>query len=282
MRYVIADVFTDRPFGGNQLAVFTDAREIPEEWLQPLTCEFGFSETVFVYPADGEGHARIRIFTPAAEIPFAGHPVIGTAFVLAAPMQLEQIVLETGVGDIPVVLEREGARLSFGWMEQPVPTVTTFAEPEELRAALGAPEPALPIELYDNGLEHVMLTLPDADAVRALEPDMARLGRMSHLGTSCFAATGTEVVTRMFAPRFGVPEDPATGSAAGPVACHLVRHGLLEPGTALAISQGEQVGRPSELTAIVGGSPQAIERVVVGGSAVILSRGEFKLAPPVP
>ena len=280
MRYVIADVFTGTPFGGNQLAVFTDARDIPEEWLQSLTREFNFSETVFVYPPEGDGHARIRIFAPGAEIPFAGHPVIGTAFVLAGPLQLEQIVLETGVGNVPVSLEREGPRISFGWMEQPIPSVVPFAEADQLLELLGAPVPDLPVELYDNGLEHVMVKLADVDEVAALEPDMARLAAMSHLGTSCFAGSGSEFVTRMFGPRFGVPEDPATGSAAGPLACHLLRHGLAEPGVEITISQGEQLGRPSQVTAIVRGSADAIEQVVVGGSAVTVSRGEFKLAPP--
>ena len=102
-RYVVCDVFTDRPLTGNQLAVFTDARAIPEPLLVPLTREMAFSETVFVYPARAGGHARIRIFTPARELPFAGHPVLGAAFVLAAPLQLPSIVLETGVGSIAVV-----------------------------------------------------------------------------------------------------------------------------------------------------------------------------------
>ena len=103
-RYVVADVFTDRPLAGNQLAVFTDARGIPEADLQPLAREMNYSETVFVFPAEGDGHARLRIFTPAVEVPFAGHPTIGTAFVLAGPMQLEEIRLETGVGVVPVRL----------------------------------------------------------------------------------------------------------------------------------------------------------------------------------
>src|SRR5919206_2616308 len=97
-RYVIADVFTDTPLAGNQLAVFTDARDLPEDLLQPLALEIGFSETVFVYPAADDAHARLRIFTPAAEIPFAGHPTLGTAFVLAAPLQLAEIRLQTGAG----------------------------------------------------------------------------------------------------------------------------------------------------------------------------------------
>src|SRR5438477_1311756 len=113
-RYVVCDVFTDRPLEGNQLAVFTDARGIAEEVLQPLAREINFSETVFVLPPERGGHVRIRIFTPSAELPFAGHPTLGTAFVLAGPLQLIEIVLETGAGLIPVLLEREGARISFG------------------------------------------------------------------------------------------------------------------------------------------------------------------------
>src|SRR3954462_7250202 len=135
--YVVADVFTDRPLEGNQLAVFTDARGIPDALLQPLAKELNLSETVFVYPAAGDGHARIRIFTPARELPFAGHPVLGTAFVLAAPLQLGEVRLETGAGVVPITLEREGARISFGRMQQPVPEYEPFAQAEELQELLG-------------------------------------------------------------------------------------------------------------------------------------------------
>src|SRR5712692_8950589 len=136
-RYVVCDVFTDRPLEGNQLAVFTDARRLPEELLQPLARELNFSETVFVYPAEGGGHARMRIFTPTIEVPFAGHPTLGTAFVLAGPMQLHEIRLETGAGVVPVRLEREGARIVFGWMTQPVPTVEPYDDEAALLDALG-------------------------------------------------------------------------------------------------------------------------------------------------
>src|SRR5512142_2458084 len=120
-RYVVCDVFTDTPLAGNQLAVFTDAREIPEDDLQRLAREMNFSETVFVFPPESDGHVRMRIFTPSVELPFAGHPTLGTAFVLAGPLQLVEIRLETGRGTVPVRLEREGARITFGWMEQPLP-----------------------------------------------------------------------------------------------------------------------------------------------------------------
>ena len=280
MRYVLADVFTSSPFGGNQLAVFTDAREIPEEWLQPLTREFNFSETVFVYPPTAGGHVRIRIFTPGAEIPFAGHPVLGAAFVLGGPLQLTEIVIETDVGNIPVTVEREGPKITFGWMRQPVPQVSAFAGAGELVEALGGVKEQLPIELYDNGLTHVMVRLESDATVASLEPDMSRLARLPHQATSCFAGAGSTFVTRMFAPALGVPEDAATGSAAGPVACHLLRHGEIESGQEITLAQGEQLGRPSELTAIAHGSASAIERVVVAGSAVVVARGEFKLQPP--
>ena len=277
-RYVIADVFTDSPLEGNGLAVFTDARELAEERLQPLARELNLSETVFVYPPEQGGHARIRIFTPATEVPFAGHPTLGTAFVLGGPLQLEEIRLETGAGVIPVRLEREGSRIVFGWMTQPVPTVEPYEPAEALLAALGVEESLLPVELYDNGLPHVYVALGSEDEVAALQPDLGALARLpAVLGVNCFAGSGTSWKTRMFAPAGGVPEDPATGSAAGPLACHVVRHGRVEPGTQIEISQGVEIKRPSTLFARVDGSPEKIERVEVGGSAVIVARGEFRL-----
>jgi trans-2,3-dihydro-3-hydroxyanthranilate isomerase len=277
-RYVIADVSTDSPLEGNGLAVFTDARELAEERLQPLARELNLSETVFVYPPEQGGHAKIRIFTPATEVPFAGHPTLGTAFVLGGPLQLEEIRLETGAGVIPVRLEREGSRIVFGWMTQPVPTVAPYEPAEALLAALGVEESLLPVELYDNGLPHVYVALGSEDEVAALQPDLGALGSLpAVLGVNCFAGSGTSWKTRMFAPAGGVPEDPATGSAAGPLACHVVRHGRVEPGTQIEISQGAEIKRPSTLFARVDGSPEKIDRVEVGGSAVIVARGEFRL-----
>jgi trans-2,3-dihydro-3-hydroxyanthranilate isomerase len=277
-RYVVADVFTDRPLTGNQLAVFTDAREIPDEQLQPLAKEMNFSETVFVYPPEQGGHVKIRIFTPAAEMPFAGHPVLGSAFVLAGPLQLITINLETLKGIVPVQLEREGARIVFGRMSQPIPDISPFDQEADLLAALRIERSELPIELYDLGIRHVYVALPSEQAVAALEPDYTALARIQgYVGTNCFAASGTRWKTRMFAPADGVPEDPATGSAAGPLACHLARHGRIGWGEEIEISQGAEIGRPSTLYARAHGSAETIERVEVGGSAVVVARGEFRL-----
>jgi trans-2,3-dihydro-3-hydroxyanthranilate isomerase len=277
-RYVVCDVFTDTPLEGNQLAVFTDARELPEKLLQPLARELKFSETVFVYPAENDGHARMRIFTPAQEVPFAGHPTLGTAFVLGGPLQLGEIRLETGVGTVPVALEREGARIVFGRMSQPVPTVEPFDDEAGVLDALGVEASELPIELYDNGLRHVYVRLRSEQEVAAVKPDFARLAERRALVTvSTFAGSGAAWKTRMFAPAGGVDEDPATGSAAGPLCVHLVRHGVVPPGQEIEITQGVEIDRPSKLYARVDGTPERIERVEVGGSAVIVARGEFKL-----
>jgi trans-2,3-dihydro-3-hydroxyanthranilate isomerase len=277
-RYVIADVFTDRPLEGNQLAVFTDARAIPEELYQPLAREMNFSETVFTLAPEGDGHARIRIFTPSTELPFAGHPTLGSAFVLAGPLQLDEIKLETGAGVVPVRLEREGARIVFGRMQQPLPTVEAYDQEAELLAALSLERSELPVEVYDNGIRHVYVTLGSEEAVAALRPDFSRLGELSAVvGVNCIAGSGTRWKTRMFAPGGGVPEDPATGSAAGPLALHLARHGRIEFGDEIEISQGAEINRPSKLFARVAGSAEAVELVEVGGSAVVVARGEFRL-----
>jgi trans-2,3-dihydro-3-hydroxyanthranilate isomerase len=276
-RYVICDVFTDTPLAGNQLAVFTDARLVPDKLLQPIAREMNFSETVFVYPAAAGGHARIRIFTPFNELPFAGHPVLGSAFVLAAPLQLPTIVLETGIGLVPIVLERDGPRITFGRMSQPLPTVAPEPAADAIVAALGGVKPVLPVERYVNGPTHVLVTVGSPDEVPKLAPDLAALARATPAGVSCFAGSGHRWKTRMFAPGHGIAEDPATGSAAGPLACHLVRHGLLEPGEEIQITQGVEIGRPSTLFARAGGTRERIESVEVGGSAVTIARGELRL-----
>src|SRR5881392_1440515 len=144
-RYVVADVFTDTPLAGNPVAVFTDARGLETEEMQRLARETNLSETVFVLPAESGGHARIRIFTPGIEMQFAGHPTLGTAFVLAAPLQLDEIRLETGKGVVPVRLEREENRIVFGRMEQPIPTVQPYEAEPELLAALGVERSELPV-----------------------------------------------------------------------------------------------------------------------------------------
>jgi trans-2,3-dihydro-3-hydroxyanthranilate isomerase len=254
-RYVVCDVFTDTALAGNQLAVFTDARDLDSLTMQALAKEMNFAETVFVLPPHaGDADVRIRIFTPANELPFAGHPTLGAAFVLGGPLQKIVLRLETGAGVVPVELQREGARIVFGWMEQPIPPWELFAHEAELLAVLGLERSGLPVELYHLGPTHLYVELDSPEQVAALSPDFAALGRVTGAGTNCFARDGDHWKNRMFAPAHGVNEDAATGSAAGPLAIHLARHGRIEFGQEIEISQGTEIGRPSKLFARADGS----------------------------
>ena len=274
--YVIADVFTDTPLQGNGLAVFTDGTAFDERMMARLARELNLSETVFVLPARQGGDAWIRIFTPGIELPFAGHPVLGSAFVLAG--ERETVRLETGRGIVAVALRRDphGAAV-FGRMQQPIPTLEPFEPQAQLLHALGVARSELPIEAYVNGPHNVYVMLEDEAAVAALAPDHQALAALGPFNVSCFAGAGRQFKTRMFAPAIGVNEDPASGSAAGPLALHLARHGLLAFGEEIEIAQGAEIGRPSKLHARVSGSRTRIERIEVGGAAVIVAHGEFSL-----
>ena len=262
--------------GRNQLAVFTDARAIPEEAPPAARARDGvLGDGLRLSP--GRGRTRpIRIFTPASELPFAGHPVIGSAFVLAGPLQLEEIRLETGVGVIPVRLEREGAAIVFGRMEQPVPRVepcpTSTSCSTRWASRLGAPGRAVR-QRRPQRLRRPRL----GRGGRGADPDLNRLARMPDvLGVSCSAGAGEHWKTRMFAPADGVPEDPATGSAAGPLAVHLARHGLVPFGEEIVISQGSRsAGRPRSMRPRRGTGTHRARRG--GRAAVVVARGEFRL-----
>jgi len=274
LRYVVVDVFTDAALAGNQLAVFTDAREIDATLMQALAREMNFSETTFLLPPEQGGTARVRIFNPSEEMRFAGHPILGSAWVLAQPLQRGVIELETGMGIVPVEIDRdEAGSLVFGRMEQPIPEISAIDDPEALFAVLGV-ESELPVELYDNGATHIVVTLGSDEAVVALAPDSSGIARFGVTGVNCISGTGAKWKNRMFWPP---GEDAATGSAAGPIACHVCRHGLVEWGEWIEISQGAEIGRPSTLFARADGGDGGIERVYCGGRAVVVARGEFRL-----
>jgi trans-2,3-dihydro-3-hydroxyanthranilate isomerase len=274
-RYVVVDVFTDTPLEGNAAAVVTGADDIPAGRMQRIAREFNLSETVFVLPASSGGDARVRIFTPSAELPFAGHPVLGTAVVLGEETGTQLIRLETGAGVVPVELVRENGRIASGRMRQPVPVWEPYEMTAGLLAALGVASSGLPVEAYRNGPRHVYVELASEQAVASLQPDMSALATLPGIGVSCFAGEGRQWKSRNFAPALGVPEDPATGSAAGPLAVHLARHGRISFGEEIEISQGAEIGRPSRLRARATGTADRIESVEVAGAAVIVARGEL-------
>lgn len=180
-QYVVADVFTSTPLEGNPVAVVTDARGLPPRRMQRIAREFNLSETVFVLPAEEGSDARVRIFTPATELPFAGHPVLGTAFVLSAAGDRETIRLETGAGVIRVDLTRENGRIVSGRMRQPIPSWESYDRAGELLAALGVKSAELPVEAYRNGPQHVYVTLASEQEVAAVQPDLGALLSLIHI-----------------------------------------------------------------------------------------------------
>ncbi len=285
--YLIVDVFTGTPLEGNPLAVFTEASGLSPDKMQRVAREMNLSETVFVLPPAAGGDARIRIFTPATELPFAGHPTLGSAFVLCGQRGLDAIELETGAGVIRVEFAgRDGLASPQptdlppgpglpGQMRQPVPTWEPYERAAELLAALGVTGSRLPVEAYRNGPRHVYVAFDSEEAVSRLRPDITALGELPGIGVGVFAGSGSRWKFRYFAPAFGVAEDPATGSAAGPLAVHLARHDQIAFGQQIEIRQGEEIGRPSVLLARVQAAGGQVSAVDVGGSAVIVARGEL-------
>lgn len=272
--YAVADVFTDVPLEGNPVAVFVDAAGLPAERMQQIAQEMHLSETVFVLPAETDGDVRVRIFTPVNELPFAGHPTLGTAIVLGESITADKISMETAMGTVPFELERNGdGVVGSARMWQPIPTWEPYDRADELLAGLGLTGSTPPVEVYNNGPRHVFVGLDSVEALSALEPDQRILARLPDMAANCFAGSGSQWRLRMFSPAYGVVEDAATGSAAGSLAVHLARHGLTSFGERIEILQGVEIGRPSTMRARALGTPDRIESVQVGGNAVVVARG---------
>lgn len=296
-RYQLVDVFTDRPFGGNPLAVFPDGRGIPEAAMQAIARELNLSETTFVLPPrEPENDFRVRIFTPAEELPMAGHPTLGTAFVLARDGRIAlaegrgSTRFEEGVGVIPVDLEPAPRGLTLVTMDQRTPE---FGPPWEDRKgvaeALSADEwmlhPSYPVQAVSCGIPFLLVPVRDLEAIRRLHPrrdlwdERVRRTGAPHVMAFTLQTLGASVTAhcRMFAPLLGVTEDPATGAAAGPLGCYFVHHAILprpdDPEPRFLFEQGHELGRPSLLRAAVNRRGDHILRVRVSGTCVAVGQG---------
>ncbi|WP_195911396.1 PhzF family phenazine biosynthesis protein [Streptomyces kaniharaensis] len=285
MQYDLADVFTDTALGGNQLAVFTGTVAVDPGLMQAIALEMNLSETVFLRPAEAGGDIRAKLYSTVTEVDFAGHPLLGTAAVLAQHQAADETTLhiETNVGVVPVTTRRLGEDRYTAWMRQPLPKVSPVPDEQAagLLAVLGLQQSLLPVTLYDAGIPHLYVMADSPEAVRAVVPDFPALGRAAGPGRArinVFALTGPDTaVTRMFSPYDRVPEDPACGSAAGPLAAHLVRHGFLASGVQLTLSQGEAVNRPSTLYAQVVADQDDIQSIDVGGGVRLIGSGRLRL-----
>jgi trans-2,3-dihydro-3-hydroxyanthranilate isomerase len=294
-RYLHLDVFTDKPFEGNQLAVFPDARELEPGVMQQIAAEMAFSETTFIFPPEQSGDVRMRIFTPTEELPMAGHPTVGSTFALAREGVIERgrpsFTFELGVGPTRVDLEWEGEELSFAWMTQGTPIFgKPLGEGRELAESLHIdPDQVagLPLQEVSCGLPFYYLALASRKAVDEAEPDKTSIGRffekrkLEPRGIFLFTLEpGPDEATaysRMFAPTLGIAEDPATGAASGPLGCYLVAHGAVAAARAanLISLQGVKMGRPSRVHVSIEGTPDEIARVRVGGRAVYVGDGRL-------
>jgi trans-2,3-dihydro-3-hydroxyanthranilate isomerase len=291
--YTLIDVFTDKPFSGNQLAVFTDAQGLSGETMQTIAREMNLAETTFVLPAkDAASDFHVRIFSPAVEMPTAGHPTVGTALVLAEQGKINRAGspvitrFEEQVGVIPVELTfRDGSR-TVATMDQPIPT---FGDAHEDRAAVAALlsvdatdlDDRYPIQQVSSGVPFLFIPARDRVAIGRMklrldlwERDFRDAAKGFFLFTLDAELPGSLVHCRMFAPALGIPEDPATGIAHGPLGAYLLKHGVISGDSAAFISeQGFEMRRPSLITVTIEQSAGKVTRARVSGSGAVVAEG---------
>ncbi|MEO5863864.1 MAG: PhzF family phenazine biosynthesis protein [Nitrospiraceae bacterium] len=299
LKFYQADVFTGQPFGGNPVAIFPDAQGLTDYQLQQIAREMNLSETVFVLPpTDQAAVVRLRMFTPTQEIPFAGHPVLGTFYVLAqlgliaVTDGVTRLMQECNIGLFPIEIHAREGQVTRVMMTQPKPLFLGSVEETEdlvdIAAALGLSINQIvgtkkPVMIVSTGLPVLIVPVRTLTAVRSIVPDAAAIvGVCERLGTNGIMVFTTMTVedhatvhTRMFAPAIGILEDPATGSASGAIGAYLVHNGLVEVGpmTELIVEQGYEIERPSRILVQVESEDDAIQSVIVGGQVVMVVEG---------
>ena len=293
-RYLQYDVFTDQPLAGNQLAVFTETSGLTAAQMQAMTRETKFSECTFVQPAEVSGtDVRLRIFGPANEMQFAGHPVIGSAFALADDGAIaagrKEFTFGLGIGPTLVELEWQGDRLQFAWMTQQKPVFgPTLNAPGPLAAALGleasALRPGVPPQEVNCGSPFFMVPLVSRAAVDQVVVDiraataMFEAAKITRRGLFIFSTEPGPDGATAYSRMMGANEDPATGSASGPLGCYLVKHGLVpaEKAGSIVSAQGVKMGRPSRIHIKIDQAGGEISRVRVGGTSVLVGEGRLR------
>lgn len=301
LQFYQADVFTNEPFGGNPLAIFPDAGELTDREFQQIAREMNLSETVFVLPpTDPRAAAKIRIFTPSQEIPFAGHPVLGTFYVLGTlkriPLQepVTNIFYECHIGVFPLELIILKGQIEQVVMSQPFPefleVVSQVETIYELAKALGVhksliTDASFPVEVVSTGLPVLIVPIRTLTAVKSMQVNHAAIHDLcARLGTNGIMVYTTmtleensTVHTRMFATPIGIPEDPATGSASGALGAYLVKNGVVEvgPTTEVVIEQGYEIDRPSRILVQVFSDDDMIQEIKVGGQVMLVAEGKM-------
>lgn len=295
LHYHLLDVFTNQRYGGNQLAVFTNGRGLSTETMRRIAKELNLSETTFIFPPENPANDwKVRIFTPAIELPMAGHPTIGTSFVLAREHMVavsesqSTIRLEEGVGVIPVTFQFAAGKPSIIQMQQRLPVYTPEFTDRQLAAELLSLTPAdladYPVQEISCGVPFLFIPVKTLAAVQQIkfrtdiwERARSQYGHFFAFTTETLEPAST-VHSRMFAPAMGISEDPATGAASGPLGCYLVKYGFVNANPAHIISeQGFELGRPSYIHIEIRQSAGEIEFVGVGGESVYMGEGILEI-----
>jgi trans-2,3-dihydro-3-hydroxyanthranilate isomerase len=289
--FYIVDVFGEGKYTGNQLAVFRNARSLATKQMQAIAREMNFAETTFILSDKArQGGYDVRIFTPTAELPFAGHPTLGTAFVIMEEIirkRVKGVTLNLKVGRIPVTAVYRGQKLELLWMRQNAPTFGPELDPGKAASAVGLNRDDLdlrfPVEVVSTGIPFIIVPIKSRDAIKRCRVDLAEYGELtegiSSTGVFLFCpepyGRENDFNARMFAPEYGVAEDPATGSANGCFAAYLVKHRYFgKSDIAARVEQGYEIGRPSLLHLAASERGGAIE-VNVGGKTSMVAKGEF-------
>ena len=296
--FILVDVFTSRPFGGNQLAVFTDGAALSSSEMQELAHEMNFSESTFVMPVDSSGARRLRIFTPTHEMPMAGHPTVGTTWVLATRGEIAldsarvDATLVLGIGPVTVTVESTGGKPDFVWMAHREPEFGAKREDRKrIAEALGITaadiRDDLPIQIVSTGVPFIFVPIRTLDALAKCAPNAAALAGLFKPGEQIlpiymFVANESGEFaprSRMFAPHDGVAEDPATGGASAPFGAYAASYGLINPApkASFVIQQGVEMGRPSEIHVEVARKDSGPFAIRIGGRCAIVGSGEIIL-----
>lgn len=300
-RYLHLDVFTKSPLSGNQLAVFHEPPVWSDSMMQSIAREMGFSETTFMYPPVATGSlAQIRIFTPGGELPMAGHPTIGTTFALAAlgriPYGTRNVTFDLGVGPIPIDLEWNETDKAprFAWMTQPLPNFgTVFENREEVARSLGLETTdlasKLPVQIVSCGVPFAYIPLASSHAVdravvdrpvwqKACSANGVDEHKIFVFSVEDTAIQKVRLYSRMFAPLIGIPEDPGTGGASGPLGSYLVKHGVVSGDVCEFLShQGAKMQRACEISIRITSLKGEISWVQIGGTAVVVGEASLNL-----
>ena len=296
--FILVDVFTSRPFGGNQLAVFTDGAALSSSEMQELAHEMNFSESTFVMPPDSSGARRVRIFTPTHEMPMAGHPTVGTTWVLATRGEIAldsarvDATLHLGIGPVTVTVESTGGQPDFVWMAHREPEFGAKRRDRgRIAKALGINSADirddLPIQIASTGFPFIFVPIRTLDALAKCAPNAPALAALFKPGEQIlpiymFVANESGEFaprSRMFAPFTGVSEDPATGSASAPFGAYAATYGLINPApkASFVIQQGVEMGRPSEIHVEVARKDSGAFAIRIGGRCAIVGEGSMFL-----